>query len=80
MDTVTRPSYVRSHLQQLESEAIFLMREVAARFWRPRIAFYPTNPKVCRARHFALRWLYCTPYPSSLFSKRHFAICVIRPC
>ncbi|HEY5866108.1 MAG TPA: sulfate adenylyltransferase subunit CysD, partial [Candidatus Tectomicrobia bacterium] len=39
MDTVTRPSYVRSHLQQLESEAIFLMREVAAQFERPVLLF-----------------------------------------
>ena len=39
MDTVTRPSYVRSHLQQLESESIFLMREVAAQFERPVLLF-----------------------------------------
>jgi sulfate adenylyltransferase subunit 2 len=39
MDTVTGHSYVRSHLQQLESEAIFLMREVAAQFERPVLLF-----------------------------------------
>ena len=32
-------SYVRSHLQQLESEAIFIMREVAAQFERPVLLF-----------------------------------------
>jgi sulfate adenylyltransferase subunit 2 len=32
-------SYVRSHLNQLESEAIFVMREVAAQFERPVLLF-----------------------------------------
>lgn len=32
-------SYLRSHLQQLESEAIFVMREVAAQFERPALLF-----------------------------------------
>lgn len=32
-------SYLRSHLQQLESEAIFVMREVAAQFERPVLLF-----------------------------------------
>lgn len=32
-------SYRRSHLQQLESEAIFIMREVAAQFERPVLLF-----------------------------------------
>lgn len=32
-------SYLRSHLQQLESEAIFVMREVAAQFERPVLMF-----------------------------------------
>src|SRR5215470_15376081 len=36
---VTMNSYVRSHLQQLESEAIFIMREVAAQFERPVLLF-----------------------------------------
>ncbi len=32
-------SYLRSHLQQLESEAIFVLREVAAQFERPVLMF-----------------------------------------
>jgi sulfate adenylyltransferase subunit 2 len=32
-------SYLRTHLQQLESEAIFVMREVAAQFERPVLLF-----------------------------------------
>ncbi len=32
-------SYTRSHLKQLESEAIFVMREVAAQFTRPVLLF-----------------------------------------
>lgn len=32
-------SYLRSHLQQLESESIFVMREVAAQFERPVLMF-----------------------------------------
>lgn len=32
-------SYLRSHLEQLESEAIFVMREVAAQFERPVLMF-----------------------------------------
>lgn len=35
----TTPRYRKSHLQQLESEAIFIMREVAAQFERPVILF-----------------------------------------
>ena len=34
-----KTSYLRSHLQQLESEAIFVMREVAAQFERPVLMF-----------------------------------------
>jgi len=33
------PSYRRSHLDQLESEAVFIMREVAAQFERPALLF-----------------------------------------
>lgn len=33
------PSYIRSHLKQLESEAIYVMREVAAQFERPVLLF-----------------------------------------
>lgn len=32
-------SYLRTHLQQLESEAIFVLREVAAQFERPALLF-----------------------------------------
>jgi len=34
-----RPTHRRSHLDQLESEAIFIMREVAAQFERPVLLF-----------------------------------------
>lgn len=33
------PSYVRNHLKQLESEAIYVIREVAAQFERPVLLF-----------------------------------------
>ncbi|MCL4862551.1 MAG: sulfate adenylyltransferase subunit CysD [Caldilineaceae bacterium] len=33
------PSYIRTHLKQLESEAIYVMREVAAQFERPVLLF-----------------------------------------
>lgn len=33
------PSYIRTHLKQLESEAIYVMREVAAQFERPALLF-----------------------------------------
>ncbi len=36
---MSNTSYLRSHLQQLESEAIFVMREVAAQFERPVLMF-----------------------------------------
>lgn len=32
-------SYIRSHLKQLESEAVYVMREVAAQFERPALLF-----------------------------------------
>lgn len=34
-----RPSHLRTHLDQLESEAIYVMREVAAQFERPVVLF-----------------------------------------
>lgn len=34
-----RPSYRRGHIKQLESEAVFVMREVAAQFERPVLLF-----------------------------------------
>jgi sulfate adenylyltransferase subunit 2 len=39
MDSTTIHSYVRSYLRQLESEAIFIMREVTAQFERPVLLF-----------------------------------------
>ena len=33
------PSYIRSHLKQLEAESIYVMREVAAQFERPVLLF-----------------------------------------
>jgi sulfate adenylyltransferase subunit 2 len=33
------PSYIRTHLKQLESESIYIMREVAAQFERPVLLF-----------------------------------------
>ncbi|MFN8442904.1 MAG: sulfate adenylyltransferase subunit CysD [Caldilineaceae bacterium] len=33
------PSYIRTHLKQLESESIYVMREVAAQFERPVLLF-----------------------------------------
>jgi len=39
MNTLSTTTYLRSHLKQLESEAIFVMREVAAQFDRPVLMF-----------------------------------------
>ncbi len=39
MNTLSTTTYLRSHLKQLESEAIFVMREVAAQFERPVLMF-----------------------------------------
>ncbi len=39
MNTLSTTTYLRSHLKQLESEAIYVMREVAAQFERPVLMF-----------------------------------------
>ena len=65
MDTVTRPSYVRSHLQQLESEAIFLMREVAAQFERPVLLFSGGKDSIVMA-HLAYKAFYPGKMPFPL--------------
>lgn len=39
MNTLSTTTYLRSHLKQLEAEAIYVMREVAAQFERPVLMF-----------------------------------------
>ncbi len=43
-------SYSLSHLQQLESEAIFIMREVASQFERPVLLFSGGKDSICMVR------------------------------
>ncbi|MDQ3248852.1 MAG: sulfate adenylyltransferase subunit CysD [Chloroflexota bacterium] len=47
-------SYIRSHLKQLESEAIFIIREVAAQFARPVLLFSGGKDSIVMA-HLARR-------------------------
>jgi sulfate adenylyltransferase subunit 2 len=50
-------SYLRSHLQQLESEAIYVIREVAAQFERPVLLFSGGKDSIVMA-HLARRAFY----------------------
>lgn len=43
-------TYRRSHLEQLESEAIFVLREVAAQFERPVLLFSGGKDSICLVR------------------------------
>lgn len=57
-------SYLRSHLKQLESEAIYVMREVAAQFERPVLLFSGGKDSIVMA-HLAQKAFYPgkTPFP-----------------
>jgi sulfate adenylyltransferase subunit 2 len=57
-------SYQRSHLQQLEAEAIYVMREVAAQFERPVLLFSGGKDSIVLA-HLARRafWPGAIPFP-----------------
>lgn len=58
------PSYIRSHLKQLESEAIYIMREVAAQFERPVLLFSGGKDSIVMS-HLARKafWPGKTPFP-----------------
>lgn len=58
------PNYVRSHLRQLESEAIYVLREVAAQFERPVLLFSGGKDSIVMA-HLARKafWPGRIPYP-----------------
>jgi sulfate adenylyltransferase subunit 2 len=58
------PSYFRSHLKQLESEAIYVMREVASQFERPVLLFSGGKDSIVMA-HLARRAFYPgkVPFP-----------------
>jgi sulfate adenylyltransferase subunit 2 len=60
----TRPHYLRSHLLQLEAEAIYVMREVAAQFERPVLLFSGGKDSITMA-HLARRafWPGKIPFP-----------------
>lgn len=58
-------SYVRSHLRQLESEAIFIMREVAAQFERPVLLFSGGKDSIVMV-HLAYKAFYPAPMPFPL--------------
>ena len=57
-------SYLRSHLKQLESEAIYVMREVAAQFERPVLLFSGGKDSIVMA-HLAQKAFFPgkTPFP-----------------
>jgi sulfate adenylyltransferase subunit 2 len=57
--------YRRSHLQQLESEAIFVMREVAAQFERPALLFSGGKDSIVMA-HLAVKAFYPAKFPFPL--------------
>ncbi len=59
------PSYTRSHLKQLESEAIFVMREVAAQFERPVLLFSGGKDSIVMA-HLAYKAFYPGKIPFPL--------------
>lgn len=65
MDISTTPSYVRPHLRQLESEAIFVMREVAAQFARPLLLFSGGKDSLVMV-HLAAKAFYPGPMPFPL--------------
>ncbi|HXV98368.1 MAG TPA: sulfate adenylyltransferase subunit CysD [Anaerolineae bacterium] len=58
-------SYLRSHLKQLESEAIFVMREVAAQFERPVLLFSGGKDSIVMA-HLAQKAFYPGKIPFPL--------------
>lgn len=58
-------SYIRSHLKQLEDEAIYVMREVAAQFERPVLLFSGGKDSIVMA-HLARKAFYPAPIPFPL--------------
>lgn len=58
-------SYLRSHLKQLESEAIYVMREVAAQFERPVLLFSGGKDSIVMA-HLAQKAFYPAKIPFPL--------------
>ena len=58
-------SYVRTHLKQLEAEAIFVIREVAAQFERPVMLFSGGKDSIVMA-HLARRAFYPGKIPFPL--------------
>lgn len=58
-------SYIRSHLKQLESEAIYVMREVAAQFERPVLLFSGGKDSIVMA-HLARKAFHPAPIPFPL--------------
>lgn len=59
------PSYLRSHLKQLESEAVYVMREVAAQFERPVLLFSGGKDSIVMA-HLAQKAFYPGKIPFPL--------------
>src|SRR6185503_9415508 len=58
-------SYLRSHLKQLESEAIYVLREVAAQFERPVLLFSGGKDSIVMA-HLAQKAFYPAKMPFPL--------------
>ncbi|MGH7670237.1 MAG: sulfate adenylyltransferase subunit CysD [Gemmatimonadaceae bacterium] len=57
--------YRKTNLQQLESEAIFIMREVAAQFERPVLLFSGGKDSIVMV-HLAVKAFYAAPIPFAL--------------
>jgi sulfate adenylyltransferase subunit 2 len=60
-----QPSYRKSHLDQLESEAVFVMREVAAQFERPALLFSGGKDSIVMV-HLARKAFWPAPFPFPL--------------
>ena len=62
--------YNLSHLDELEAEGIYVLREVAAQFDRPAILFSGGKDSIC-VTHLAAKAFAPAPHPHAIGSHRH---------
>ena len=62
--------YNLSHLDELEAEGIYVLREVAAQFDRPAILFSGGKDSIC-VTHLARKGFCSSPHPHAFGSHRH---------